>query len=281
MVTYGINYECNNNCVMCSYLMPFPKKFEEFKKRKAIETFDKHIAKMKNLDTITITGGEPTLRKDLFNILKHVRDSLPDARIVLLSNGRMFFYEEYVRKLVQTNLSNFEIDIPLHASTSKIHDMITGVSGSFDQTVQGIKNLLKNNIDVKIRVVIHRVNYKDLPNLVNFIDSNFLGTKKVLLMFALFMGNAFKNRDKVMISYKEVMPWVEKAINSSKKNKVELYHFPLCVLKTEMRNFSRPTLESREIMHISSCLECKKKENCVGIPKTYGFNIGVKEFRAI
>jgi MoaA/NifB/PqqE/SkfB family radical SAM enzyme len=43
-----------------------------------------------SMDTLVITGGEPTLNPDLFEIIKTARSCWPDTHIKLVTNGEQF-----------------------------------------------------------------------------------------------------------------------------------------------------------------------------------------------
>jgi His-Xaa-Ser system radical SAM maturase HxsC len=259
--------------------MPIPKEFNDEKIMKLKHFFDRRIKKL-NPDTLTITGGEPTLVKEFPEFLEYARKELPKTKIVVLSNARMFSYKKYVERIAELNLSNFEIDVNLIAPTPELHDSITQVKGSWEQTIQGIKNLADSGIKVNLRIVIHRLNYKTLPELASFISRELVNVKKIIFIFALLQGNAFFNRERVSIKYKNVTPLLKEAVNILKNNfEVELYHFPFCILDECLHKFAKPTLEKWKVLFLPQCSECKLRNNCVGILKTYAFNEGVDEFK--
>lgn len=279
MVTIGFCDICNNNCIMCS-TRPFDKK--------KIAGFDKTVRyldrflKNKSPDSINFTGGEPTIIQDFIPTLDYVKKRFSDTQIRVLSNGRRFIYEHYVKKLVDLKIDNFSVEIPLHASNAELHDSITQTPGSFDQTLQGIKNLLKHKVSTAVRVVVHKMNYKNLPELAELILKDLGEVDKVIFIFVLLQGNAFKNKDKAMVRYDEMMPFLESAIEILKdKINIELYHFPLCTLKSQYRKYAISSLQKHKVMFIPICKKCKEKINCLGILKTHAFNVGIDEFKPI
>jgi molybdenum cofactor biosynthesis enzyme MoaA len=80
----GINQKCNNNCIMCTNVMPY-KNNQEFKFKDLI-----NIIKNSRENNIIITGCKPTLRRDLIKILRNVKLSKPNVEIILITNARFF-----------------------------------------------------------------------------------------------------------------------------------------------------------------------------------------------
>jgi len=60
-------------------------------------------------------------------------------RVNLITNGIRCSSENYVLKLKRAGLDSAQVS--LEAGTAEIHDAITKTPGSFDKTVEGIKNL--------------------------------------------------------------------------------------------------------------------------------------------
>ena len=61
-----------------------------------------------------------------------------------------------MKKFIETVPDNSIVAIPIHGSNAQINDMITQSKGSFAQTVKGIKQLLKANIRVELRIVVSK-----------------------------------------------------------------------------------------------------------------------------
>ena len=99
MVDISIGNNCNSNCIMCTAIMPYPKKIEPPSTDQVIQTIQRS-----DDDTITITGGEPTLRDDIIYILKYINHKYPSRKIKIITNSRMYNYPEYLN-----NYSNIRI----------------------------------------------------------------------------------------------------------------------------------------------------------------------------
>lgn len=268
---------CNNSCIMCTTVRTEDKKVKQVSIPKN-EIF-KMLDSVKKNECISITGGEPTIREDLPEIIRFIKKRFPDNELKLLTNGRMLSYLPYCKKMVELGVNTFII--PLHAHNASLHDFIARAKGSFRQAMSGINNLLNFEVHTEIRVVIHGINYPFLPEISELINDEFSNVSVVFLYFDM-IGSAHINRKKLVIPIKKVVPYLEKAIDLMDKKNVRAYHFPLCLLNERYRDIAKGrTVEERRIMFIKECDVCKMKEDCCGIWRTYSKMEGTGEFKAI
>jgi phenylacetate-CoA ligase len=154
-----INDQCNNNCFFCNLLECKSRHSKSIKDiRKEIEMA---VTKAKD---IVVCGGEPTIRKDLISILNLINNHR--GNIILETNARLFFYESFVKKMKSFDIK--EVRVLVYGNTDDIHDKISGVKGSFEQTLNGIRNLKMHGFDVSIKVIVNDRNYKISPDIVKY-----------------------------------------------------------------------------------------------------------------
>ena len=123
---------CNNNCMFCDA-------FGEKAKNKTTVQLKKELRVIKDFSqTVIFTGGEPTLRKDLLELLSHAK-GLGFRSIAIRSNGRMFSYPDFCRKVIGAGANVFMIKVFHHPEMK--HDDITRLKGSLRQSVAGMNNL--------------------------------------------------------------------------------------------------------------------------------------------
>ena len=152
---------CNNNCIYCLLL---GKKNE---KNESLKQIKQHLATMVNKEELIISGGEPALRKDVFNIVDYAK-RIGFKKVILETNGRLFCYKDFCEKMIQTGVDQF--DIYLYSHKSEVHDKITRVKGSWMQTIEGIKNLIDLNAVVQVNVVVCKENYKNLLKITKALN---------------------------------------------------------------------------------------------------------------
>lgn len=273
VITVGL--KCNNYCKMCynPKLMQFNPSFEEI---------IKDIDNIKKSDEIYITGGEPTLRKDLLKIIKHINVNLEGSRVNLISNGRMFYYKDYAKMFKKVRIN--KIVTELHGSTSKIHDDITQVKGSFDQTLKGIKNIIDQGMNIEIRVIVNKINFKDLPNIANFMINNIPKKVVQITIFPInLIGDAYKFKEEIAPRYNEIKRYIETAVDILKdKFNIKLLHYPYCLIDKKYWKYLGGVSTSENRLGLSDkCEKCSKKEICAKLWRTYLVNFGDGEIEPI
>lgn len=255
---------CNNHCIMCHSSTNYTTDYSTKEVMGAIEDAINGSEK-----EIQLSGGEPTLRKDLIQILGKIKELNSSAKIQINTNGRMFFYKDLVRDISNLDFVS-SIMTGLHAHNAELHDKITQTKGSFNQTVQGIKNILDKNIKVKIIVLVNKLNYEFLPEIADFIKKNFEGVG-VFFNYTWFVHNAYENRHQLFIGINDVVPYLEGAADVLNGNCVFM-HFPVCIFRQKYRNYvvkQSFSIGDREDYPSRECNKCKLKSKCNGIWKNY------------
>lgn len=156
---------------------------------------------------VVITGGEPTLMPTFF---RAVRESAAQGyeKVIVASNGRRFSYLEFARHAKAAGLTH--ANISFFGPTRHVHDGITKVRGSFDETVRGIRNLLEVGVDVQCSFVVSKRNHRHLASYFDFVTG--LGVRRFLVMGLKPFGGAFVDRERVFYDFEEGAPFVNAAL---------------------------------------------------------------------
>ena len=275
-------YECNNNCLMCTTVRSgYLKKDVSWTRsltdlKKTIDACDPQLR------TFCFTGGEPTVRPDIIELVQYVLQKLPVTKVNLITNGRMLAYPDFVDKLISAGLKNYIL--PIHAHASGLHDFITQADGSFEQTKKGILNLLEYDTDLEIRIVIHALNYVYLKETAQFIVNTFGKNIRIVFLYFDITGTAYLNRNRLVVKQTKVVPYLENAVDFlvSESVNIRIYHFPLCILKPLYRRFAAwRSVSDKRIELPKQCRDCSSRNDCSRIWKTYAHIVGTEEFRAI
>ncbi len=84
VLIFNVSYKCDSKCVMCnSWKLPYHDDMttDEYRKAFSSELF-------RSVEYVGITGGEPTLRKDMVDIVRIMADNMPKLRkMTLNTNG--------------------------------------------------------------------------------------------------------------------------------------------------------------------------------------------------
>ena len=253
----------------------------EFLKGRVIEA----SKELKDKEEILFTGGEPTIHPQFFEILDFTRRLYPSNQIELLSNGRRFVYKNFTSRVMK--MPNLTLMISLAGYDSKTHDKVTRSNGSFQQTIEGLKNIFfyldpSLNQKVEIRIVITKINYKYLTKILDLVKKEFPLTDRTILIFLEIEGQGKDNFDQVGLTHSQLRPYLKNIFPYfSKLKELRLYHFPLCTLSPKFWPHVWRTLPEEELDFLPTCKKCLYKKHCLGIHKEYLEVIGGKEFKPL
>jgi radical SAM protein with 4Fe4S-binding SPASM domain len=221
----AVTYRCNNKCQFCYAYSPYRESgemtTEEVKTVMDIIVDDAHVP------SLSFTGGEPTLREDIFELIAYGREK--GLRVNLITNGRRCADPEFVQRLVEAGLNSSQVSI--EGPDAETHDYIVGIPGAFDQTVQGIKNLRATDIYTHCNTTICQPNLDRLDDLVDF-HADELGLSYFSMNMVIYTGTAAKLRDELQISYEEIGDIVRRVKKRAVKKGIEFVWYaptPVCL----------------------------------------------------
>jgi len=284
-----VGFKCNNNCIFCAQAHRRYLGDQTTEKLKQ----DLQDAYEKGIREVVFTGGEPTIRKDIFELVKFARD-LGYELIQIQTNGRMLSYKEICKKLISSGVTEFSPAI--HGHNAEIHETQTRSPGSFKQAIQGVKNLKELNQYILGNSVITKLNFKYLPELAQLWIK--LGVDQFQLAFVHPVGNAQKYFDRIVPKKSLVAPFVHKAIDIAERYgmRMMIEAFPFCFMKGYEKYCSElymPKAEVRDAEGVvdfnrwkketgkrkfSQCKKCKFDLICEGPWREYSDRFGSDEF---
>jgi len=169
----ALTYRCNNDCAHC-YNVEHPSRSPQSTGALAgakgeLSTADWKLVLDKawemGVPHIIFTGGEPTLREDLPELIAYAEQN---GQITgLNTNARRLSDAHYVEKLVTAGLDH--VQITLESSEPEIHDEMVRAKGAFLQTVKGLKNALANRLYVMTNTTMLRTNVHTIPATLDFL----------------------------------------------------------------------------------------------------------------
>ena len=259
-----VTNQCNSNCIMCPDSVKLRTRPNEVTMENLLEQIGEINPEAEHVD---ITGGEPTLLKEqLPELIEAVFRQAPDAEVLMLSNGRSFAAGGYTERFSAFAHRRLKIEIPIHGECAELHDRIAGCPESFVQTRAGIHHLLEAGVEVGIRIVVSRLNYSRLNELIRFISREFPEIKYVNLMGMEVLGNAWKNREQVWIEFDEVKDSLQPAVEQCFACGIipSLYNYPLCLFDRKYWYCYRNSISDYKIRYFEECEKCTEKSRCGG-----------------
>jgi len=288
-----VGFACNNNCRFCS--IDFEKR--RFNKTTAEIKHDILRAKQSGAEILGFTGGEPTIRKDIFELVEFAK--MQGFRTVRIqTNGRMFASKEFTEKIIKAGANYFKFTINGHKA--KIHDFLSQSPGSFDQTIAGLKNVKAFGRTVEVNILINKQNYKFLPPMIKFLVD--LGISQFTLIFPSYIGNALVYKDDVAVKLSEAVPYIKEAISiieDYELDKVVTVNIPMCFMHgyekyaaTELSpmrtkvvgpefDINLDNKMKEEKRKAPQCENCKYSLLCCGIRYDYADLFGFDEIKPV
>ncbi len=171
-----LGYSCNNKCHHCVIQ---PNALELTNRNKNIDRSTKQCKKeiddaikekealVEDRATIVITGGEPTIRKDLLEICEYAVERGFD-KVRMQTNGRALKNMDLVKSLLAIQ-PDMGFNVAIHGFNAEIHEKVSQVEGSFAETITGIENLMKAGSNLSIKLVISKINSDYLHETFEFI----------------------------------------------------------------------------------------------------------------
>ena len=161
----AVTYRCDTNCfIRGSHVM------NELGLNEWCKIMDKLYTI--GIPHVVFTGGEPTLRDDLSKLIDYSQKR--DLVSGLVTNGRKLKDATYLDSLITAGLDHIQITIESH--DEKIHDKITGVEGSWRDTLQGLKNAIETPIYTITVTTLTQINIKEITQTIEFLHN--LGLKQ-------------------------------------------------------------------------------------------------------
>ena len=114
---------------------------------------------------IVFTGGEPTLRKDLPNLIKYAQEK--GLITGLNTNGRKLADTEYLQTLVDAGLDHVQITFESHIAA--IHDEMVCSKGAWQETIEGIKNAVNTSLYLMTNTTMLDNNRESLRDTLSYL----------------------------------------------------------------------------------------------------------------
>ena len=160
-VDLSVTFRCQNSCVHC-----YAGGSHETQELSTNE-WKQVIDRLQEIGVfiLTFTGGEPTIRQDLPDLLSYGQKK--GLVTGLITNGRNLTDEKYVKILEASGLDFVQVTLESHEP--EVHDLMTGVKGSWKETVKGIKNLIPTNIYTTTNSTLSKYNAEYFLDTIDFI----------------------------------------------------------------------------------------------------------------
>ena len=203
-------WNCNQRCIHCYAAGQKLSEEEELDTAKWLEIIKK--CKEAGIPQLTFTGGEPTMREDLIELI----DSAKWFVTRLNTNG-IKLTREYCDKLFEASLDS--VQITFYSHNKDIHNKLVGEE-EYSATVNGIENALAAGLNISINTPLCTLN-RDYVDTLKFLHDK--GVLYVTCSGLITTGNAAnKTSESLQLSKEEITDILAKAVDYCYSNGMEI-----------------------------------------------------------
>ncbi|MTI49648.1 radical SAM/SPASM domain-containing protein [Sporosalibacterium faouarense] len=166
VVSWDVTSKCNLKCSHCYSSSSIENKDDEDLTEEDAYRLIDELSDI-GVFQLILLGGEPLIRKDIFNIIDYAVKKNLDVGIA--TNGTIIT-KEIAKKLSKYNLNGIQVSID--SPQAHIHDEFRSVKGAFHKSIEGIKTLSSEGNRVIVCSVISKINCFEIENIVKIAIDN-------------------------------------------------------------------------------------------------------------
>jgi radical SAM protein with 4Fe4S-binding SPASM domain len=251
---------CNLRCAHC-YQESFAfKDLPDDQIMKIAHIMEVTLEKWKRSGRVSLTGGEPFLRKDLLlKLLDFFEKSDHFYWVGILTNGTLI--DEPTSDALRSFVKLKEIQVSIDGAEARTHDAVRG-RGSFEKAVKAVQLLKQKGFTVSIMFTLHKQNQAEAVRMIGMaekLDVDFLTIERVV-------PNKKKDileQDQLKAVYESVY---KKKLEVEKRSglKVRVSRPLWCLVDENAGGFCPAGFTSLAILHDGTLLPCRRLEIPIG-----------------
>ena len=219
----ALTYTCNVRCRFC-YADCTQKEVESqldtegFKRVLDIIRYDAQVP------SVSFTGGEPTTYKELTELIRYASKN-NKMRVNLITNGTLITPQK-AKEFAEAGLSSAQVSI--ESAIAREHDEITGVKGSHQASVNGLKSLIDADIIAHPHLTVCTMNKDNLQKYPEFCKS--IGVERFSSNLVIPSGRG--EAQDLTVEYQEIGNIVENLQSAARSSGVEYMWYsptPICL----------------------------------------------------
>jgi SynChlorMet cassette radical SAM/SPASM protein ScmF len=211
--------------------------------KKAVEE-----AKPLGLQSVKLTGGEPTLHPQFREIVEYLDNE--GIAILIESNGTLIDKELAI--FLKSKKMVFFISISLDGATTKTHEVLRDVAGSFKRVINGINFLVEAGFNPQLICTLYQGNVHEIEKIVRLAENLGCGSVKFNHIQQVGRGKSFSSQNG--LSIKEILDKYDLIQNKiQKKVKVQIfYDIPFAFLS--IKNLQKNSLNRCSLQNVLGIL---------------------------
>lgn len=198
VLAWEVTRRCNLSCVHCragaeDHFYP-----GEMDTRQALNFLDELAQWARPI--VILTGGEPLLREDIFEIASHGTEL--GLRMVMAPNGTLLT-DEAAQKTVASGIAR--ISISLDGATAESHDKFRGQEGAFEGALKGIRAANRAGLEFQVNTTIAPQNLGEMEAIHNLVKELGAAAHHVFLLVPTGRGRRMAGLE--ALEYEQTLNW--------------------------------------------------------------------------
>jgi heme b synthase len=209
MVAWEVTRSCNLACIHCrasAKYGPYAGELttdEGLRLLNAIAAFSKPV--------IILTGGEPLLRPDIFEIATY--GDRKGLRVVLATNGTLVT-EQIAGNMLRAGIKR--VSVSIDGMNAEMHDAFRTVAGAFAGALAGIEAMKTAGMEFQINTTITKSNLDQLPGIMDLAVRLGAAAHHIFLLVPTGRGKEMAEQAISPADYENTLNWFyEKSLNCS------------------------------------------------------------------
>jgi len=203
LIAWEVTRSCNLNCRHCRAAAKNIKYDNELKTDECKRLLD-NIASFSQ-PIIILTGGEPMLREDIYEIARHGSDL--GLRMVMAPCG-MLIDDASVKKIKAAGIQ--AISISIDGATAESHNAFRRVAGAFEGAMAAMAAAKRNGLPFQINTTITKHNVDELEEIVKLAEEVGATTFNPFLLVPTGRGKELAEQEISPEQYEEALHWLSR-----------------------------------------------------------------------
>ncbi len=198
-ISWNLTKRCNLNCDHCYLDADFRggARTDELGTEECFRVIDQ-IAEVNPNAFLILTGGEPLLRPDIYEIVRYAADK--KFMVVLGTNGTMINHT-VAKKIKEAGAHG--VGISIDSMDAIKHNKFRGVDQAWENSTKAFEILNEVGVDFLIQMSVSEMNYKEIPDVVAYAES--IGAIAFNLYFLVCTGRGQGNTDISNAAYEDAL----------------------------------------------------------------------------
>ncbi len=200
LVAWEITRSCNLNCIHCRAAAekgPYEGELDTGKCRQVLDEI-----KRTGSPIIILTGGEPLLRKDVFELARY--GTRLGLRMVMATNGTLLA-PETITEIKDSGIKR--LSISLDGENAKTHDAFRKVKGAFDASLKGIALLREAGIEFQINTTVTKHNAEHIEDILKMAVELGAVAHHIFLLVPTGRAKDMEAQEIDAVRYEKLLHW--------------------------------------------------------------------------